>query len=120
MTDVESRAPRERADTKCSDVRQLICDWNRQYNGGADTDEPRIRDDIEFWRVGHNASHEFYAGVRADGRVFTYSVGEEYADEPSEEFDSPVYDQEEIIEWSGVISSPIREIEDFRGYFGHF
>lgn len=74
---------------------ELIIEWNKRYNGDGKADEPLIHDGIEFWRVGHNASHEFYAGIKGE-KMYRYSFGED--------------DEEPYV----------TEITDLSGYWGHF
>jgi len=62
-----------------------------------DGDEPTpiVRDGIEFYRVGHNASHEFYLGVK-DGVLYDCAVGEDIDPPPT-----------------------VEKCERFPGYVGH-
>ena len=82
-----------------------IKEWNRQFNGGKHQSEPSVVEGIEFWVVGRNASHEFYAGVGSDGRLYHRSFGE------------TDYNRK-----TGEISygEDVREVKDFSGYYGHF
>lgn len=81
-------------------------------------DESHVVNGVKFWRVGHNASHEFYAGTDGNGRKFRYSIGESVTVDmdgnplvisddgwPTE---LPGYDQH------------FEEVSDWSGYHGHF
>jgi len=75
-------------------------------------DEPRVVNGVKFWRVGHNALHEFYAGTDGNGRKFSRSVGESCTIDidgmPLEEDSIPGIDEN------------VSEVADFNGYHGHF
>lgn len=82
-------------------------------------DEPHIVNGVKFWRVGHNASHEFYVGTDGSGKRFCYSVGESCT----------VDEDGNPLEWddeSGWLKVPpgidenVGEVADFCGYYGHF
>jgi hypothetical protein len=79
--------------------------WHMRHSGVAEPDKPHEVDGIPFYCVGHNASHEFYAGTK-DGKRYRYSVGESCE---VEEFDLPKIDR-----------SPVTEVPDWGGYYGHF
>jgi len=88
-----------------------IREWNREFNGGARADKPRILNGISFWCVGRNASHEFYAGVGVDGKLYQRSFGEKLPDEDVEvDWNDFVPDYEERVE----------VVADFNGYYGHY
>ena len=75
-------------------------------------DEPHIVNGVKFWRVGHNASHEFYSGTDGNGKRFHYSVGESCTVD---------MDGEPLTE-DGIpgIDRYFKEVADFSGYLGHF
>lgn len=50
-----------------------------EYNGGQVSSYPFVKEGIRLYRVGRNASHEFYLGVK-DGKMYRYSFGEESYD----------------------------------------
>ncbi len=79
-------------------TREILC-WHLEYEHG------QIRSvekkGITFYQVGHNASHEFYAGAK-EGRKYKYTVGEDYDEEGNFCPDEQIY---EVEEW---------------GYMGHF
>lgn len=62
-----------------------------------------IRDGIEFYCLGHNASHEFYLG-RKNGETWKYVIGE------SIEEDEDGYPK---------VESRVTKVDDI-GYCGHF
>lgn len=100
--------------------------WNLHYNWGKGRnpripwiDEPHIVNGVKFWRVGHNASHEFYLGTDGNGKRFRRAVGE------SLDFDwegKPlVFDEKNFFfptETPGLDES-IDEVTEFGGYLGH-
>ena len=59
---------------------------------------------IDFYILGHNASHEFHIGVK-DGEIWRYVIGE------SNELDSFGYPK---------VTSKIYQGKNGLGYFGHF
>lgn len=69
---------------------------------------PTMRKGIPFFRVGHNASHEFYLGVK-DGKIYRWSIGEGVWPEDD---DGEIPVEEEIRE--------ISEEDLGRVYIGHF
>lgn len=84
------------------EIKKAILRMHMDYNRGRSIDKPTIIDDIEFYRVGHNASHEFYAGVK-EGQRYVYTTGEEgYSEE-----DGPIYEEN------------IYPVEQW-GYLGHY
>src|SRR3989338_11037353 len=75
-------------------------------------DKPQVVNGVKFWRVGHNASHEFYGGTDGSGKRFRYSVGE-----------SCTVDTEgRPLEEDGIpgIDEYFAEVANFYGYLGHF
>lgn len=98
-------------------IREYLISWASRYSFNGSSPKPRVREGIEFWRVGCNASHEFYAGVDATGRLFRYSLDCDIPDEecpPQNEGES----EEEYIFRS--LGGQIKEVMDFDGYYGHF
>ncbi|OGY92543.1 MAG: hypothetical protein A3H70_00595 [Candidatus Komeilibacteria bacterium RIFCSPLOWO2_02_FULL_48_11] len=51
-------------------VEERVKQWNMQYRQAGQPDEPIMVQGIRFWRVGHNATCNFYAGVGADGALY--------------------------------------------------
>lgn len=47
---------------------------NVNYHKGS-LSEPRVKDGIPFWTLGHNSSHQFSIGCK-DGQFYKYSIGE--------------------------------------------
>ena len=93
--------------------------WHLHYNWGKGNkprqpyiDSPSVINGVKFWRVGHNASHEFYLGTDGNGKRFRYSVGEsctvDMDGEPLTEDGTPGVDMH------------FKEVADFSGYYGHF
>jgi len=80
-----------------------------EYNNGSVCTDPIVEQGIKFYIVGHNASHEFYLGVK-DGKVYRMSYGGEYD-----------YDEEND-ESESRFGSNILEIDLSKGlgYVGHF
>ncbi len=76
-----------------------------RYNRGA-IDAPTVVDNVKFWCVGHNASHEFYMGTDGTGRRFRRSVGESATE------------MEDGVPKLDV--SPVEEVPNFHGYYGHY
>jgi len=68
---------------------------NIEYNNGI-LSTATIVDGIPFYRVGHNASHDFYMGYK-DGQRYRYSYGYDDEKEPK-----PV------------------AVDTFKGYYGHY
>src|SRR3989344_3481943 len=101
-------------DQSHDEIRKELQEWNRAYNGGKDVDDPHIRNGIEFWRVGHNASHEFHAGAM-DGKRFRYSVdcAVDYEDWPEKRAGED--DGEYVLR---ALGAEIKEVTDFCGYYG--
>ena len=101
--------------------------WHLHYNWGKGNkpcrphiDSPSEINGVKFWRVGHNASHEFYLGTDGNGKRFRRAVGE------SLDFDwegKPlVFDEKNFFlptETPGLDES-ITEVAEFGGYNGHF
>lgn len=81
---------------------QQILRWHMEYTRGGI--RPTEKDGIVFYQVGHNASHEFYAGYK-DGQLYEYTCGESW--EPEDNPNLP------------GISEYVRPVEEF-GYMGHF
>ncbi|MBN2096741.1 hypothetical protein JW752_05120 [Candidatus Peregrinibacteria bacterium] len=79
-------------------TRDILC-WHLEYTQGQI--RPIEKEGIIFYQVGHNASHEFYAGVKED-RKYKYTVGENYDEEGNFYPDEKIY---EVDEW---------------GYMGHY
>jgi hypothetical protein len=67
-------------------------------------DEPKVVGEVKLWCVGCNASHEFYIGTDGKGRRFNYSVGEGELDEDG---------------LPELVESPVHEVAEFGGYYGH-
>lgn len=61
-----------------SDVMRDILRMHMEFTGGEI--EPIEKDDIVFYQVGRNASHEFYAGYK-DGQKYVYTCGETWDSE---------------------------------------
>lgn len=81
---------------------KVILEWHMAFEDGP-ISEPIIKDGITFYKVGRNASHDFYAGTK-DGKKYAYSVYKEWVGES----DTP------------ILHENIREIEDWgREYMGH-
>lgn len=70
--------------------------------------------DVEFFRVGRNASHEFYLGVAEDGTVYKGAYGDD--GKPTGKFDE---DGEEIYDYETVWSHWKLDPERFP-YLGHY
>lgn len=66
-------------------------EWHETYlkhNRHRSVDAKRIVNGVEFFLVGHNASHEFYLGLDgSSGKVLRLSCFEE--DDRIDEFDNP-------------------------------
>ncbi len=81
-------------------------------------DEPKVIDGVRFWRVGHNASHEFYAGTDGSGKRFQYSVGESCRIDI--DGNPLVFDEDGFPTVPIGIDRYFKEVADFHGYYGHF
>lgn len=58
-------------------LKHLHYEWGKDTNGGVpQIDKPTDVDGVKFWRVGHNASHEFYVGIDGNGKRFVRAIGE--------------------------------------------
>lgn len=84
-----------------NEIVERLLAWSMRYNGNRLPDSPELRDGVWLWRVGHNSSHEFYAGT-ADGKRYRYSVGEGLDEELT------------------PVISPVTEVAEFSGYYGHY
>lgn len=109
MADVKQFASRDEA------IR-FVQDWSAECLGGY-REEPDEKNGILFWRVGRNASHEFYAGVGPDGRLYQRSYGEsdwiwhlkeDGSDDLSREPKETIYKDD------------VQEVQSFGGYYGHY
>ena len=96
-----------------------------QYNWGKGRnprtpriDEPHIVNGVKFWRVGHNASHEFYVGTDGSGKRFRYSVGESCTVDM--DGNPLVFDEEGFPVVPVGFDRSFKEVSDFQGYYGHF
>lgn len=93
--------PDEIKDMTIGEATQFVRRWNREYRRHGrfikDYRRPMVVDGITFRQVGHNASHDFYAGLGKDGKCYKGAFS--YEDNP----------QMKII-----------EVENFSGYFGHY
>jgi len=91
----------------------LMYNWGKGNNPHTPwIDKPHVVNGVKFWRVGHNASHEFYVGTDGTGKRFRYSVGE-----------SCTVDTEgRPLEEDGIpgIDEYFAEVANFYGYLGHF
>ena len=100
--------------------------WHLHYNWGKGhkprqphIDSPSVINGVKFWRVGHNASHEFYLGTDGNGKRFRRAVGE--SSTVDWEGKPLVFDEDNLFrptEDPGLDES-ISEVPDFRGYHGH-
>jgi hypothetical protein len=79
-----------------------ILRWHIEYKGGK-VSKPVKKEGIDFYSVGHNASHSFYAGVK-DGKAYKMSVCYDYDHETGKDLS-----EEHICEVTG----------DW-GYMGHY
>ena len=98
--------------------------WHLHYNWGKGNkprqpyiDSPSVINGVKFWRVGHNASHEFYLGT-GNGKRFRRAIGESCTVD---------WDGNPLVfdETTGFLTEPgldesISEVTDFGGYHGHF
>lgn len=100
--------------------------WNLQYNYGKGhdgstpyMDKPRVVDGVKFWRVGHNASHEFYAGTDGKGNRFSRSVGESVTIDLD---GNPLEWDDRRLWWKTEpgVDIEVRPVVDWSGYWGHF
>lgn len=67
---------------------EMVVNAHLRYERSFNPDSsPMIKEGIAFYLVGHNASHEFYMGVK-DDRLYAYSYGESGWDEE----DNPEYE----------------------------
>ena len=81
-------------------------------------DKPHVVNGIRFWRVGHNASHEFYVGTDGSGKRFRYSVGESCMVDID---GNPLVFDERGFEVVPVgVDRDFKEVANFNGYLGHF
>lgn len=98
----------------------LVYNWGKGVNPTEPRiDEAHVVNDVKFWCVGHNASHEFYVGTDGKGKRFRYSVGES----------CKVDINGDLLEWdneAGWFKSPpgvdrnFAEVATFSGgYYGH-
>ncbi len=83
-------------------------------------DEPHVVNGVKFWRVGHNASHEFYVGTDGSGKRFRSSVGESCTVDI--DGNPLVFDERgfELVPVGVDVDRDFKEVADFNGYFGHF
>lgn len=89
-----------------SDPRAAILAKARMYYAGSEP-RPFTHTGIEFYNVGHNASHSFALGVDSSGQVWVHAFGEDSWDS---ETNAPVY---------GESVACVGNIESV-GYIGHF
>ena len=61
---------------------EAILRWHMEFTGGRI--ESTTFQDIRFYQVGRNASHNFYAGFK-DGKRYTYALGEDMVDKDETE-----------------------------------
>lgn len=89
-------------------LKHLRYEWGKGIESDApQIDPPTEVDGVKFWRVGHNASHEFYAGIDGNGKRFVRAIGEGVCEN---EDDIPEL-EESITEVTG---------SEGWGYVGHF
>lgn len=81
-------------------------------------DKPHVINGVRFWRIGHNASHEFYAGTDGSGKRFRYSVGESCTVDI--EGNPLVFDEQGFLKVPTGLDRSFKEVADFYGYYGHF
>jgi len=98
----------------------LLYNWGKGRNPWT----PRIAeahvdvvDGVKFWRVGHNASHEFYAGTDGSGRRFRYSIGESCRVDM--DGNPIVFDEEGFPVVLPGFDRSVEEVANFHGYYGH-
>ena len=100
-------------------LRHLCYNWGKGRNSRTPrVDEPDIVNGVKFWRVGHNASHEFYAGTDGSGKRFSYSIGESCTVDI--EGNPLVLDEEGFPVVPSGFDEHFQEVVDFYGYYGHF
>ena len=95
------------------------------YNWGKGSNPRKVRineayvvNGVQFWCVGHNASHEFYAGTDGSGKRFRYSVGESCRLDM--DGNPIVLDETGLPKVPAGLDRDFKEVPDFRGYYGHF
>ena len=99
--------------------RHLRYNWGKGRNSRIPRiDEPHVVNGVKFWRVGHNASYEFYIGTDGSGKRFSYSIGESCTVDI--EGNPLVFDDEGFPVVPLGVDSHFREVIDFHGYYGHF
>ena len=93
--------------------------YNRGKNDsrGARIDEPQEVNGVKFYRVGHNASHEFYVGTDGTGKRFRYSVGESCT---VDDEGNPLTLESIVRGVNPGLDRDVREVTEFSGYYGHF
>ena len=97
----------------------LSYNWGKGINPRTpQIDEPSVVAGVKFWRVGHNASHEFYAGTNGSGKRFRRSVGEnltlDWEGKPL------VIDETGFPTESPGLDDRVAEVAEFNGYIGHY
>ena len=99
--------------------------WHLHYNRGKGRNprisrisEPHVVNGVKFWCVGHNASHEFYAGTDGSGKRFRYSVGESCRVDI--EGNPLVFDENGFSPVPVGVDRDFEEVAKFHGYYGHF
>jgi hypothetical protein len=81
---------------------EKILFWNMDYIDGP-VSEPVIREGISFYKVGHNATYNFYAGTK-DGKKYAFTEGEGDYDEESGKLET---------------EESFKQVEDWN-YMGHY
>ena len=54
----------------------FIQKWSSEYTSQKSAEKVEY-DGVIYYPVGHNASHNFYAGVGSDGEIYKMSIGDE-------------------------------------------
>ena len=99
--------------------------WHLRYNWGKGhnprtprIDEPHVINGVKFWRVGRNASHEFYAGTDGNGKRFRYSAGESCRVDM--DGNPLVLDESGFPVVPAGLDEYVAEVVNFYGYYGHY
>lgn len=114
---------------------------SEQYHAGSDKPAdmakiandvlPMVKDGITFFKVGHNASHEFYLGADAEDNLWKLSIGENQVRNDSlsdEEYErlsesNDINDATRVmLAWDNVEDEHIRKVNGKSdiGYIGHW
>jgi len=112
--DKETLAAREAFAVEMSNgdpILARVLTWHLWFN--TSLGNPYRVEGVDFYEVGRNSSHQFYAGVK-DGQRYRMSSGYDstYDEKGEPILDSHGYEVEELVQ-------NVSEVSSFDGYYGH-